>query len=217
MNNNTISANSADENGGGLRLHLEDLVSFTSVNNTVSGNNAGIEGGGLHITTMDSVVVTLRSNTITDNSSDTPFEAGGLYVFDSGSDNTFNVINTIIANSPSDINDDCSLSTFSDGLTIDSVSIIEDGTCGALRFDDPGLLPLAENGGLTLTHALSESSIALNTGASCEPNDQRSEARTDVCDVGAYESELQPTLPPQSNNDFLVIPLANGKTVVVPN
>ena len=61
MNNNTISANSADENSGGLRLHLEDLVSFTSVNNTVSGNNAGIEGGGLHITTMDSVVVTLEA------------------------------------------------------------------------------------------------------------------------------------------------------------
>ena len=68
-----------------------------------------------------------------------------------------------------------------------------------------------------MTHALSESSIALSTGASCEPKDQRGEARTDVCDVGAYESELQPILPPQLNDGFLVIPLANGKAVVVPN
>ena len=102
-------------------------------------------------------------------------------------------------------------------MTIDSASIIEDGTCGASRSDDPGLLPLADNGGPTLTHALSESSIALSTGASCEPKDQRGEARTDVCDVGAYESELQPILPPQLNDGFLVIPLANGKAVVVPN
>ena len=115
-----------------------------------------------------------------------------------------------------DRNNDCELSRFSDGImTIDSASIIEDGTCGASRSDDPGLLPLADNGGPTLTHALSESSIALSTGASCEPKDQRGETRTDVCDVGAYESELQ--FMPQSTDSFLVIPLANGKAVVVPN
>jgi len=212
--NNTISGNSASNQGGGIEISARDNAILAFVNNTISANNAEL-GGGINIDSTDSSNISLRSNTITDNEAGT-FSVGGLNISDRSETNTLNIINTIIANSPPDRNDDCG-TNFGATINIDSASIIEDGTCGALRFDDPGLLPLAENGGPTLTHALSEPSIALNTGASCEPSDQRGEARTNVCDVGAYESELRSPLPSQPNNDFLVIPLANGKTVVVPN
>lgn len=79
---------------------------------------------------------------------------------------------------------------------------------------NPGLLPLADNGGPTLTHALSPDSIALNSGpaARCLREDQRGKTRgisDGFCDVGAYELSTDDT-------DFFIIPIPGGKTVVIP-
>ena len=55
------------------------------------------------------------------------------------------------------------------------------------RFADPGLLPLAENGGLTQTMALTSDSPALDVGGECPEADQRGMPRSGACDAGAYE------------------------------
>ncbi len=55
---------------------------------------------------------------------------------------------------------------------------------------DYSLLPLADNGGPTKTHAIYDlTSAAINGGdpAYCATVDQRGEARGDACEVGAYE------------------------------
>ena len=94
----------------------------------------------------------------------------------------------------------------------DAQSIVENGFCGSFRSGDPGLLPLTNNGGRTLTHALADDSIAINTGnnATCVARDQRGFTRNDrECDVGAFEV--------QDDGGFFVIPLKNGKVVVIPD
>ncbi|HEY6985839.1 MAG TPA: choice-of-anchor Q domain-containing protein, partial [Rhodanobacteraceae bacterium] len=59
--------------------------------------------------------------------------------------------------------------------------------------DDPLLLPLADNGGPTLTHALDPASIAIDTGSNPDnlDNDQRGPGYPRMTgaapDIGAYE------------------------------
>jgi hypothetical protein len=60
---------------------------------------------------------------------------------------------------------------------------------------DPMLGPLAENGGLTPTHALMPASPAIDTAQeTCPPTDQRGEARPSglACDIGAFEFNATP-------------------------
>ena len=58
---------------------------------------------------------------------------------------------------------------------------------------EAGLVPLADNGGPTPTHALSADSVAIDAGSptTCEARDQRGQNRpgpgTAACDAGAYE------------------------------
>jgi hypothetical protein len=56
---------------------------------------------------------------------------------------------------------------------------------------DPGLGPLADNGGLTLTHAIASGSSALDSGTSAgaPPTDQRGVSRPQGSgfDIGAFE------------------------------
>ena len=54
---------------------------------------------------------------------------------------------------------------------------------------DPQLLPLADNGGPTFTHALRSSSPAINAGSSTS-QDQRGVPADGIRDIGAYERSL---------------------------
>ncbi|MBN1609534.1 MAG: right-handed parallel beta-helix repeat-containing protein [Polyangiaceae bacterium] len=56
-----------------------------------------------------------------------------------------------------------------------------------ILFADPGLLPLADNGGPTETMALPEESPAIDVGSDCPERDQRGEPRVGDCDSGAFE------------------------------
>ena len=99
----------------------------------------------------------------------------------------------------------------------DSASIIEAGNCTVdARSVDPGLLTLRNNGGRTKTHALSAGSQARDTGIpiTCRTFDQRNQSRFGSgdpdCDVGAIEFNLD-----DDDSGFSVIPMANGKVVVI--
>ncbi|MBI3241963.1 MAG: CSLREA domain-containing protein [Chloroflexi bacterium] len=165
-------------NGGGLSNDRGGSAELTNV--TLSENTADNVGGGIY----DSGPAKLINVTVHGNLAGEA--GGGIFVLFSAKPGV-SVVNSLISNNKIG---NCSGSVVSGGFNIDS-----DGTCnlndkGDLAKIDPRLEPLADNGGLTLTHALPKDSPALNAGdaAACPPTDQRGEKRNDgKCDIGAYE------------------------------
>jgi hypothetical protein len=110
------------------------------------------------------------------------------------------ISNTLIARNSArndegdDVPQDCRarVSALAGGASFDS-----DGTCRTAvtvpstvfrTVPNPGLGPLADNGGPTMTMALSALSPAVDAGSSCvDPLDQRGAVRDPACDVGAFE------------------------------
>jgi hypothetical protein len=89
---------------------------------------------------------------------------------------------------------DCAMPAVSSDQSLDG-----DHSCGVAFTVNPGLGPLAANGGPTQTEAIPGSSSAVNGGdnAGCPTVDQRYVARNDgACDIGAYEyvDTAHPTL-----------------------
>jgi len=205
--------------GGGFHFSYGSFtVSNTTIsNNEISNNSSSVYGGGGVV--FINANTTFNQVTMFDNALDSN-------VFNNGSAlavvaSTFTLQNSIIADSTAA--DELSCLVFDTPLTqfnIDSASIIQDGSCGALRNGDPGLLSLANNGGPTETNALSQDSIAINSGdtSTCLSTDQRGGERDVLCDVGAFEfgAELLGGVPddPANDSQIFLIPLPNGKTVI---
>lgn len=197
LDDSEISENSA-RFGAGLFANTGAQIDIQ--NTTISGNSS-VVGAGIYAFFFSSLNLsnsTLSNNYAADNS-------GGIFA---RLGSTINLSNSIVADSTLG---DC----LSDGtVNLDAATIIEDRSCNAIRSGDPGLLPLASNGAATRTHALSPNSIALNSGPkeNCPINDQRGLTR-DVsdgfCDVGAFEFN-------KDEGAFYVIPIGNGKVVVIP-
>ena len=214
----TISTNVAD-NGGGI--YIENSVSATIVNSTISTNvaddgNGGGNGGGLR-SDNDNEVFLLFS---TINSNTAVGQGGGIFTADSilENNNIFSrfrlFLNNVVANSVGgDIGGVCPTNGLSGGTWIE-----EGGPClfNLNLTGDPMLGPLQDNGGPTLTHAPLPGSGLINGTTICEmleSQDQRGEPRgTDEgpCFVGAVEG-IQ-----ESEDNFFVIPLGNGRSVVAP-
>lgn len=177
--------------GGGISFGETDIeVEIT--NTTISGNSAidtdsGYGGGGIY-NIVD--YLTLDHVTLTGN---TAAEGSNLL------DNGFRVFlkDTVVANGVGSENCSGSVSD-SEGHNLDS-----DGSCGLdqptdLTNTDPLLVPLADNGGPTMTHALQPGSPAIDAGGEvCPPTDQRGVGRMQdgdgngesFADIGAYELE----------------------------
>ncbi|KAF0107833.1 MAG: filamentous hemagglutinin family outer membrane protein [Anaerolineaceae bacterium] len=192
LNNNggkaNVSASTFDNNtagtGGGIMNMNYALLSIADV--TISGNTADYGGGGIANGSADS---TLYAASLTIAYNKAP-QGGGFYQM--GGDHMF--INTIFAfNQGGDCN--------TVGLT-GGINIVSDSTCGFTGYGsrynvDPMLLPLIGNGGPTETHALSPSSVAIDTGTNwlCPLTDQRGAPRgvdgngdgVPRDDVGAFE------------------------------
>lgn len=181
INQSTLFANSATY-GGAIITYNGGSALLT--NTTVSANSAALGGGFLPFNTGR---VVLTNATVANNrASDS---GGGLFAASGGS---VTLRNSIVADSPT--GDDCNF--YNATISSDTASIIESGGCvSAARKSDPKLEPLADNGGPTLTHALSAGSLALNAGilANCPSIDQRGELRgidDGFCDVGAFEYNI---------------------------
>ncbi len=206
----TISENSVTGSGGGVAF---DGLGFTATvtNSTVSGNSAGVHGGGIanFAGSFD-----LKHSTVTNNSAPAA-NGGGVASFTSSQTSAIvtTIYSSVIAgNSSSDIDQIVfsglpaapENSVFSDGF-----NVIGNGNAVPDRFTgpsdqtfvvNPGLNPLADNGGPTLTHALLASSPALDAGetTSTENLDQRGTGFPRLSgsnvDVGAFERNST-TLP----------------------
>lgn len=199
LNNSTLSDNYSVSVGGAFGAYSGS----TTLNNTTLSNNSS----GRTVINSTRTIVTLNHATLSGNTAGV-----GHPIMDirEGFNQTgrASLINSIIANSPGVL---CS-----GVVTTDSATIIEDGSCGASRYGDPGLLALVNNGGPTQTHALSEDSIARNSATGmCPATDQRGETRNisdGFCDVGAFE--FIEGLDDLDDTNFFVVQLKNGKSVI---
>ena len=159
VHSSTISENSAVlGNGGGI---FNGAYTSLIINSTISGNTASEYGAGIYYSDPQGFISTaIHNSTIADNHAGS--YGGG--VFSAGYAAPVN--NSIIADN----------TAFDDGADVygylsGSYSLIE-STSGVDTFattnfilgQDPGLLPLGDYGGLTQTHALNSSSVAIDAG-----------------------------------------------------
>ncbi len=178
----TLSNNTAFGAGGAIKHGATGTGSLVITNSTLSGNNALTSGGGSLV--LEPFTNTALSHvTIANNAARSA--GGGLFI---RSSNAATLSNTIIANNSAATGPDI-VGTF----TSNGYNIVKDqlGSSGYIASDlpngsDPLLLPLADNGGPTLTHALIASSPAINSGTGVGP-DQRGGGSNGVRDIGAYE------------------------------
>jgi len=182
----TISGNKAMYVGGGEFGVLGGTIDI--VNSTISGNEAGVRIGGLSLGSA-----TLSNSTVAFNHEYTKYASGVL----ARPDGNLELQSTIIAMNTAD-----SESTGIDfrrgsSATVTGSHNLIRTSIGALPADtlrgDPLLAALADNGGATMTHAITQLSPALDAGNNAVPliNDQRGTGFRRVAgmaaDIGAYE------------------------------
>lgn len=189
----TAVDNSSDGDGGAIY----DQGSMTIENSTISGNKTNGFGGGLIDANLSPT--TVRHVTITGNVADQDGDGsgngGGLSRAGGASPTTLqaSIVAGNIDASPGAEAPDCSHPPFATGFNVigntTGCSYVP-GIEETLNVN-PGLLPLADNGGPTLTQALAPGSPAIDrvsASAVCGPTDQRGLARPgSPCDSGAYE------------------------------
>ena len=244
VNNSTISGNDALEaegSGGGVFIGFGGEATFN--NSTISSNDAA-QGGGLYVG-LSSIrnVLTLNNSTVTANVDfNNPFSSrargAGIYVRTNA---IVYINNSIVAGNYSNgdfIERGIEISSISDqsiitsginlfgnsrltsqeafeGITLNSNDIIATSDGNTPTALSNILAPLADNGGLTQTHALVADSPALDAASNsiCAASpinnrDQRGEIRPSgaACDIGSFEI-VDPT-------SFFVVPLPNGRSVI---
>ena len=169
LRNTTVRDNSGPSSAiyvtGGLQL----------INSTVSGNTVG---GPV-------VQYTSSSDLFIDNST-IAFNTGSAALGRRGNASwslSVGIHNSILANNGQNCTDYA-------GFYFGGTNIIDDWSCADVGITptNPQLMPLADNGGPTMTHAIAHTSPALNTGLQClNTVDQRYVPRDAKCDVGSFE------------------------------
>ncbi|MCO8121088.1 M12 family metallo-peptidase [Stieleria sp. TO1_6] len=199
ISGSTVSSNSTGLSGGGVLFESGgDSVSAIVRNSTLSGNQAGL-GGGI---ANQGGTVTIEQSTITANVSGT---GAGLVMPTFGDPGTTILYGTILSGN---IGPDVERFSGTFGHALNSLGFNLIGTGNTLEsFDqssdqtgvtDPGLAPLADNGGPTFTHALLSNSPGRDAAATSSPLsfDQRGQGfQRQVgsrVDIGAFE--IQPTV-----------------------
>ncbi|ELR99973.1 choice-of-anchor Q domain-containing protein [Gloeocapsa sp. PCC 73106] len=207
INNSTISGNTSARLGGAIDNGFESKLYIN--NSTVSGNSAGTRGGAID----NGGVITIKNSTFTENLA--PDGAGISSFAREGESLVIKVGNSIISGNGELGNDvtgnyGSNFTGYVNPFVSYGNNLIGFGNVNnafkqsgdAINILDPGLEPLADNGGLTQTHALSIDSPAINAGNnSLIPTgiseDQRGEPRIQqgFVDIGAFESNLTADLP----------------------
>ncbi|HKE48826.1 MAG TPA: right-handed parallel beta-helix repeat-containing protein [Rhodanobacteraceae bacterium] len=189
----------SDNDGGFAGALLLNMRADTLLENvTISGNrgNPGaiLNDGGSHLVLVNS--------TVTANGAQPGATAvvGGIQDVHGGFGLTF-LSNTIIAgNGPGFLADDCdAASSVGGGNLIGDVRCHFDADPNDQLGVDPGLGPLADNGGLTWTHLPGTAAIDRGRAAACPPADQRALPRPAdgdgdgiaTCDAGAVEVQRE--------------------------
>ena len=180
---------------------------------------------------------TLQHVTISGNESTGPL--GGVYIYQDPNNpqpTTFNLYNTIIANNGGNLDapDECTVDGASIATNAAGNLIVDNNNCGGVvSASDPQLQPLANDGDLTPTMAITKTSPAFNAA---DPSvaleyDQRNIFRPQAggFDIGAYEAcvpvnhlELpcqsgpQQQPPPEVTLNIQAVPATGGTTDPAP-
>jgi len=235
VTNSAITGNSAPGDGGGVysRNIYGSTAKTTIVNSTIGGNNSGGAGGGIYAasttTGAGKGALTLENDTISRN---TAITGGGLALDDGP---LLTIADTIVAANSAPITGtapDCAGTLTSRGYNLLGVDAGCTGVTNGIDGDqsgsaahplNPGLGPLQDNGGSSLTMALLSGSAAIDAGnpggcADGQGNplttDQRGMPRPNPangrCDIGAYEVQTPslPTPTPTSSPLSLMTPTA---------
>ena len=221
--------------GGGIN-NVSPQVTLDITNSTFSANTTTDMGGGVN----SDAAVHLKHVTLVDNRVTNSDQHGaGINYF--GPAGQFFLSNTLLSNNRGmkiNVNCGCTGGTIlaCSTLEVDSLggNISDDFTCalnsagGDLIGPDPKVLPLADNGGLTQTHAIDYNSVAIDAGITTNcitaspaiTVDQRGATRNPLvdgnadgvagCDVGAYERQT-------SNTDMVLNSLALSATDITVN
>lgn len=201
IRNSTISGNSAGDDGGGIHADGRTgiAVAVTISSSTISGNSAGDDGGGLQVIGRPGTAAELAvaNSTITGNIAS---DRGGAI---STRQAELRVDNSIVAGNTAasriELDQSSSVSFVANSFNL----IGENGDAGGFPVAGNLLLAgsidtvlglLADNGGLTFTHALAFDSPAIDTAdpafAAPPDSDQRGFQRVfgGGLDIGAFES-----------------------------
>ena len=202
----TISGNTPNGDGA---IRVDEGATLTLTNTTISGNN--VNDANAAINNLGNL--TVRYSTITnnvgeyDNDDDTnggggiTTGGGGVTILDHSI--IANNSNRSVTSVPKDLRTSGGGTITSNGYNLigsaDGVTIGGTLTGNQVGTDasplDPLLAALADNGGTTLTHALTVGSVAINAGngaitATVPTTDQRGQSRqVGTIDIGAYEAQ----------------------------
>ena len=209
LNNVTFSGNTA--NGGGGMFNNNSNPVLTNV--TFSENTANIRGGAM---LNEGGSPMLRNVTFTGNTA--PAGTGGSLrnIINAVGEASHPVFQNVIlwSNGSEEITGDGTGSiTVVDSVVLGGCPAV--ATCINVTGANPLLASLANNGGLTQTHALGTGSSAIDAGgvnAVCADVDQRGVTRPQgsACDIGSYEADASvPSTPtPVPTSTFTSTPTA---------
>jgi parallel beta-helix repeat protein len=161
VDSSTISGNTAGGNGGGIYLYsTSDPLVIT--NSTISGNNATYGGGIALYYSCSCGGATISFTTITKN--DATADGGGIIT---NHTLPISLTNSIVGDNTAPSNPDLSGGDFTLNYTLvqnpGSATVVTGS--GVITGVNPGLGPLANNGGTTQTHKpLSSTSPGVDTG-----------------------------------------------------
>jgi len=176
ITNSTISGNVGVDVGGGVYTNGVVSILFS----TITGNQAiGAEaygGGGVNVFYSELASVTLKNTLLSGNTAGSGVEEPANCGCSGNRPDCVNPVpDRLIQTLGYNLSDDAS-------CNLDAVGDLAEGT-------DPVIGPLADNGGLTMTHALLTGSPAISAGIAVAgiSTDQRGRFRDSRPDIGAYE------------------------------
>lgn len=201
VENSTVDNNYSHGNGGGFAAFSTQL---TITNSTISGNIAETsEGGGVRV--RPSTTLRLNNSTLTQNQAKKG--GGGVFFVYSSTNSVFqsSIIanNSAVSGNPDIFTDSPSVIVLTGANNLIKTTTPLVVLPGDTIMFDPQLLPLANNGGLTRTHALAKTSPAIDVGNNLlnMANDQRGNGYPRIvatrADIGAFEMQPAPVIPQQ--------------------
>jgi predicted outer membrane repeat protein len=190
IQSSTFLENHAAFFGGAIHVHF---IGGNIENNTFYSNSTDNYGGAIHIHTLAAGSIIIKNNTFRSNRAK---QGGAIYNEHLNQIGVSLISNLFSNNSSLEFAEDCS-GSFANGST--NASNYPDGNqsgysgCSDLlpqQFSNADLSPLANNGGSTMTFALSPTSIAVDASVGGTSTDQRGKSVYKIRDLGAYEVQL---------------------------
>ena len=189
LQGSTLADNHSEGNGGGINLDRSEL---RMANSTLSGNSSHGSGGAIN---MDRSTATLIHTTVAYNSASSG--GSGIYGIATSDDPVeLSIFNSLVVENACNFSGGAHTTVTVAGTQSTHSGCLLGSGDSVVTASEIRLMPLANYGGLTITHSLDTGSSAINFAPFCQTDydidqDQRGEPRPGgdsmACDVGAFE------------------------------